>query len=283
METAPDAESEVDDFVRFVISDLQQFWVADFKRAGREFSPTRLVLFRQATETGCGIGAVADRAVLLPARPADLHRPQLLPRARPAFRRARRLRPGLRDRARERPSRADDHRASRSRSTQASQENPDQRNELSVRVELQADCLAGVWAHSTYERGMLEEGDLEEGLTAAAAVGDDRIQAETTGRDQPGDVHPRHRGAARGVVQARLRRAATRATATRSRPTSESSVKARPGGRRSRARVRGQCRPNDSQRSMPRSSRSKAPAPTCTWAGPRPWRRPPRARGRASR
>ncbi len=68
---------------------------------------------------------------------------------------------------------------------QASQENPDQRNALSVRVELQADCLAGVWGHSTFERGLLEQGDLEEGLTAAASVGDDRIQAETTGRISP--------------------------------------------------------------------------------------------------
>ena len=67
----------------------------------------------------------------------------------------------------------------------ASRENPDQRNALSVRVELQADCLAGVWAHSTFERGLLEEGDLEEGLTAAASVGDDRIQEQTTGRISP--------------------------------------------------------------------------------------------------
>ena len=56
---------------------------------------------------------------------------------------------------------------------------------MSIPLELQADCLAGVWAHSTYERGLLESGDLEEGLAAAAAVGDDRIQAKTTGRIDP--------------------------------------------------------------------------------------------------
>ena len=58
-------------------------------------------------------------------------------------------------------------------------------NSASVALELQADCLAGVWAHSTYERGLLEGGDLEEGLNAAAAVGDDRIQEKTVGRIDP--------------------------------------------------------------------------------------------------
>ena len=68
---------------------------------------------------------------------------------------------------------------------QQSQQNPGDANALSVRLELQADCLAGVWARSTYDRGILESGDLQEGLTAAAAVGDDRIQSQAQGRIDP--------------------------------------------------------------------------------------------------
>jgi predicted metalloprotease len=52
-------------------------------------------------------------------------------------------------------------------------------------MELQADCLAGVWGNSTAERGILESGDVEEGLAAAAAIGDDRIQRQTQGYVSP--------------------------------------------------------------------------------------------------
>jgi uncharacterized protein len=59
------------------------------------------------------------------------------------------------------------------------------RNQLSVRLELQADCLAGVWGHSTAQRNILESGDVDEGLRAAAAVGDDRLQRMGTGQVSP--------------------------------------------------------------------------------------------------
>ncbi len=68
----------------------------------------------------------------------------------------------------------------------AQQENPDDANELSVRLELQADCLAGVWAYSAvHQADLLETGDLEEALNAAAAVGDDRIQKRSGGEINP--------------------------------------------------------------------------------------------------
>jgi hypothetical protein len=65
------------------------------------------------------------------------------------------------------------------------QHSPAQASPLSIRLELQADCLAGVWASSTNRRDILEKGDIEEGLGAAAAVGDDRIQRQTTGHVSP--------------------------------------------------------------------------------------------------
>ena len=67
----------------------------------------------------------------------------------------------------------------------AQQRNPELANDLSVRLELQADCYAGVWGNSTEQRNILEPGDVESGLNAAAAVGDDHIQKMTTGEVMP--------------------------------------------------------------------------------------------------
>ena len=64
-------------------------------------------------------------------------------------------------------------------------DDPGQANALSVRLELQADCYAGVWAQSVYESGDLEEGDVEEAFAAAEAVGDDRLQRRSGGGVNP--------------------------------------------------------------------------------------------------
>ena len=59
METAPDAQSELLDFLGFVVGDLQKFWAEDFRKADREFAPTKLIVFTRETDTGCGTGSAA--------------------------------------------------------------------------------------------------------------------------------------------------------------------------------------------------------------------------------
>jgi uncharacterized protein len=184
MDRAPDAESDLVDFSSFVVGDLQGFWAGDFQRAGRAFSPTKLVLFRQATPTGCGTGSAATGPFYCPADRKIYLDLGFFRELAQRFRA-----PGDFAQAYVIAHEYGHHVQTLTGITKqvdgATRENPDQRNALSVRTELQADCLAGVWAHSTYERGLLEQGDLEEGLTAAASVGDDRIQEQATGRISP--------------------------------------------------------------------------------------------------
>ena len=79
-------------------------------------------------------------------------------------------------------------------------------NGLLVRQELQADCYAGVWAYHAQQRhDWLEEGDLEEALNAANAIGDDNLQKRSQGPRGPGCLHPRHLGAAGALVPRWLR------------------------------------------------------------------------------
>jgi uncharacterized protein len=82
-------------------------------------------------------------------------------------------------------------------------------NQMSVRVELQADCFAGIWAHFTDQRGLLEEGDIEEALNAASQIGDDTIQRRTQGYVVPesfshGTSEQRATWFARGFESGRL-------------------------------------------------------------------------------
>ena len=67
----------------------------------------------------------------------------------------------------------------------AQRQDREERNALSVRLELQADCLAGVWGHAAYDKGTVSKSEVAQALDAAAAVGDDRIQEEVQGRVRP--------------------------------------------------------------------------------------------------
>ena len=123
-----------------------------------------------------------------------------------ALRRARRLRAGLRRRARDRPSHPDADGPFAAGTVQPGSEPVSaEANALSVRQELQADCYAGVWGTTPRKQGLLEPGDVEEGLRAAAAIGDDRLQRQSQGPRGAGVVHPRVVGAAGRMVAPRTR------------------------------------------------------------------------------
>ena len=144
--------------------DLQIMWDETFREAGRTYEDTQIVLFRGSTQTGCGLGSAQTGPFYCPLDRRVYIDLLVLPGARAAVRGGRRLRAGLRDRARDRPHIQTLLGISR-QVQQASQQDPSIANELSVRQELQADCLAGVWAHSANARGALELGDLEERST----------------------------------------------------------------------------------------------------------------------
>jgi hypothetical protein len=181
---APDSEKQLVGFLRFVSSDVQTFWAKEFQQGGAQYRPAPVIVFHDAVQTGCGPATSAvgpfycplDRSVYLDLgffrqlavefkAPGDFADAYVL--AHEIGHHIQNL-SGI------------------TRQVELAQANglaPP--NLLSIDTELQADCLAGVWAHSTYERGIADNGDVDEALRAAAAVGDDRIQAKATGRIDP--------------------------------------------------------------------------------------------------
>jgi predicted metalloprotease len=173
---------ELGSFVSFVFDDTQKVWTEKLADRGRRYERTRLVLFSNSTSTSCGYGSAAvgpfycpnDRRVYIDlgfyrelerrlGAPGDFAQAYVI--AHEVGHHVQTLL-GLRtpdDTARRRESRSAE----------------------SVRFELQADCFAGVWANSTQRRDLLESGDIEEALGAAAAIGDDRLQRQATGTVNP--------------------------------------------------------------------------------------------------
>jgi predicted metalloprotease len=175
------AEEPQVQFVSFVLDDVQNTWAKILPNYGTQFHPAKLAIFRNSTSSGCGPAQSAmgpfycplDERVYL-----DLGFFEELQQrfgASGDFARAYVL-------AHELGHHVQHLIGTDDRLRQAQERNPGQANELSVRLELQADCYAGVWAHSTDQRRLLEAGDVDEALNAAAAVGDDRIQQRSTGR-----------------------------------------------------------------------------------------------------
>jgi predicted metalloprotease len=177
-------ETERFEFVKFVLNDAQDTWDKVLPEQGTRYERAKLVVFRDGVVSACGqadaasgpfycpgdqkvyidlsfydelkqqFGAAGDFAqAYVIAHEIGHHVQNLL---------------GIEDRVRE-----------------GQRRRPRDENELSVLMELQADCFAGVWGHSTAQRNLLDQGDIEEGLNAAAAIGDDRIQQMATGHVNP--------------------------------------------------------------------------------------------------
>jgi predicted metalloprotease len=175
------AQEEKVQFVSFVLDDVQNTWAKILpSTSNARFTPARLVLFRNSTDSGCGPAESAmgpfycplDERVYLDLGFFD----ELTQRFGAAgdFAQAYVI-------AHELGHHVQHLLGTDARARQAQESNPGAANEVSVRVELQADCYAGVWAGST-DQAKLEPGDVEEALNAASAVGDDRIQQRTQGR-----------------------------------------------------------------------------------------------------
>jgi predicted metalloprotease len=183
--SGPIEEGSVADRMDAIVDDIQITWDQDiFRPAGRAYEDTNLILFTDRTNSGCGAASSATGPFYCPADGLmylDLDFFRELERnfgAPGDFAQAYVL-------AHEVGHHVQTLLGTNAAVQQESRENPSDANELSVRLELQADCFAGVWGASVYARGILEPGDVEEALAAAAAVGDDRIQERTQGRIDP--------------------------------------------------------------------------------------------------
>jgi predicted metalloprotease len=180
-ETSP-AEEHLVDFVSFVLDDTQKVWQ---QKLGGGYRDAKLVLYRAGTESGCGYGSAAIGPFYCPADGnvyIDLSFYDELDRRFGApgdFAQAYVLAHEIGHHVQNLLGTEDKMRAQQARS------GGDMKNALSVRFELQADCYAGVWAHDAGKRGVLETGDVEEGLRAATAIGDDRLQAQAGQRVRP--------------------------------------------------------------------------------------------------
>ena len=175
------AEAKNAQLVKFVFDTAQATWSKVLSQAGAPWHDAKLVLFRNATQTGCGVGQTAMGPFYCPTDQKIYIDLAFYDELRTRF-----GAPGDFAEAYVITHELGHHvqhlLGTDAKVRRAQQQNPDQANALSVALELQADCYAGVWANHTKNENILEPGDIEEGLTAAAAVGDDRIQKQMTGR-----------------------------------------------------------------------------------------------------
>ena len=179
------AEAKLVQFVSFVLDDAQNTWERLLpQQGGVPYRHAKLVLFRDATDSSCGLAQSATGPFYCPAdekvyvdlgfydelrnrfgAPGEFAQAYVL--AHEIGHHVQKIL-GISDKVQS-----------------LQQGRPSQANPLSVRLELQADCFAGVWANSTAQRNLIEQGDVEAGIRAAGAVGDDRMQRMARGYVSP--------------------------------------------------------------------------------------------------
>lgn len=175
-----DGQDAYEVFASTVIGSNDAFWSAKFNQSNQEYQPPKLVLFRQATQSACGGATSAvgphycplDKTIYLDetffdeltrrfgAKGGDVAQAYVL-------------------------AHEVGHHVQNELGIMEKAQNSGNKNENSVRLELQADCLAGMWAGSIKDEGVLEPNEISEAIDAAEAVGDDRIQETITGRVNP--------------------------------------------------------------------------------------------------
>ncbi len=183
--TGGPVSDELGQFASVVLADTEDTWNAIFQGAGQSYREPNLVLFSGRVESACGLASAAVGPFYCPGdgkvyidlvffdqlarrfgAPGDFAQAYVI--AHEVGHHVQNLL-GISDRVRD----------AQRRMTR------EQGNQMSIRLELQADCLAGVWGHHQQQRSLLEPGDIEEGMAAASAVGDDNIQRQATGTVQP--------------------------------------------------------------------------------------------------
>jgi predicted metalloprotease len=171
-------------FVSFVLDSAQSMWAQTVPSVGVQYRRAKVVLFRDAIQSACGYAETASGPFYCPGdhkvyidlgfyqelkdrygAPGDFAQAYVL--------------------AHEIGHHVQSQLGTEAQVRSAQRSRPSLVNELSVRLELQADCYAGVWAYTADRQGILEVGDVEEGLNAAAAVGDDRLQRQSSGSVNP--------------------------------------------------------------------------------------------------
>ena len=177
-------EEQLVKFVSFVLDDAQANWTKVFADGNAQYTRARLVLFRDQVNTGCGGAQSASGPFYCPAdqkvyidlgfyeelrkrfgAPGDFAQAYVL--------------------AHEIGHHVQNLLGTERKMRQLQAQNPGARNELSVRLELQADCYAGIWGKHAQQDGRLDSGDVDEALKAASAVGDDRISEITRSSIRP--------------------------------------------------------------------------------------------------